>query len=84
VRNAMRTAERRVSELEARIESTESRIAELTRELEDPELYTTPDGVSRAAALGVELETRRRELEQTLAQWSTASEALESLSAGSS
>ena len=83
-RNAMRNAERRVSELESRIETTESRIAELTRELEDPELYTTPSGVTRAAALGEELEARRRELEQTLAEWSAASEALESLSAGSS
>lgn len=80
----MRNAERRVSELESRIESTESRIAELTRELEDPELYTTPSGVTRAGSLGEELETRRRELEQTLAEWGAASEALESLSAGSS
>ena len=82
-RNAARAAERRVSELERQIETLEGRIAELTRELQDPELYTTPSGVARAAALGGELDGQKRELEQALADWGVAGETLDALSAGS-
>jgi ATP-binding cassette subfamily F protein 3 len=83
LRSARRTAERRVADLEAEIQSLEQRIDELTRALEDPELYTTPDGVSRASSMGSELERSKRALERALDTWGSASEELDTLTAGS-
>jgi ATP-binding cassette subfamily F protein 3 len=80
-RTALRAAQRRVADLETAIESLESRIGELTRELEDPELYTQPSGVERARDLGLELEQRKKELERTLDEWGSATDALDTLTA---
>ncbi|HEX4683908.1 MAG TPA: ABC transporter ATP-binding protein, partial [Gemmatimonadaceae bacterium] len=80
-RNALRAARKRVADLETTIQGLESRIDESTRELEDPELYTRPAGVERARELGIELERRKKELERSLEDWSSASDALDTLSA---
>jgi chromosome segregation ATPase len=71
-----------VNALETTINSLETRIDELTRTLEDPELYTQSKGPSRATELGAELERLKRELERTLEDWGSASEALDALNAG--
>jgi ATP-binding cassette subfamily F protein 3 len=81
-RDALRNARRRVNALETTISSLETRIDELTRTLEDPELYTQTKGPTRATELGTELERLKRELERTLEEWSNASEALDALNAG--
>jgi ATP-binding cassette subfamily F protein 3 len=78
-RNHLRAAERRVAELEAEIQATEARIEALTRELEDPELYTRPAGVARAKELGAELDRLKATLERSLENWGTASETLDTL-----
>ncbi|HEY6828315.1 MAG TPA: ATP-binding cassette domain-containing protein, partial [Gemmatimonadaceae bacterium] len=78
-RDALRAARSRVGELESAITSLEARIEKLTHTLEDPEFYTQPDGPGRATELGQELERLKRELEQALENWSTASERLDAL-----
>ncbi|HEX8944159.1 MAG TPA: ABC-F family ATP-binding cassette domain-containing protein, partial [Gemmatimonadaceae bacterium] len=78
-RDALRAARSRVGELESAITSLEARIENLTHTLEDPEFYTQPDGPGRATQLGQELERLKRELEQALENWSTASERLDAL-----
>ncbi len=83
-RDALRAARRRVTELETTINSLEARIDELTRTLEDPELYTQTNGPVRATELGAELERLKRELERSLDNWSGASEALDALNASAS
>ena len=81
-RATLRTAQRRVTDLETQIQELESTIGSLTAELEDPELYTRADGVGRARRLGMELDQSKAALEQALEQWSAASEALDALAAG--
>ncbi|HJR62365.1 MAG TPA: ABC-F family ATP-binding cassette domain-containing protein, partial [Gemmatimonadaceae bacterium] len=60
---------------EAEVTRMESRVAALTAALEDPALYTTPEGGKRAVLLGGELEDARRELEAAFARWERAVEA---------
>jgi ATP-binding cassette subfamily F protein 3 len=76
-RKKQRQARRAVEEEESRIASLESRVATLTRTLEDPELYTRATGVEQARTLGVELERLKRELETAVARWTAATEAVE-------
>jgi ATP-binding cassette subfamily F protein 3 len=84
VRATMRTAQKRVSDLEGEILALETRIETLTHALEDPELYTKNGGVERARKMGVDLEGRKRELERALDDWGKATEALDTLAAGTS
>jgi ATP-binding cassette subfamily F protein 3 len=81
-RNQLRAAQRRVADLEGEIQQLEAQIDDLTRELEDPELYTKPNGVRRASELGGALERLKPRLERALDDWGTATEALETLSSG--
>jgi len=78
-RTALRTAQSRVTDLEAEIQRAESDITQITTQLEDPELYAAPDGVSTAKALGVRLDSLKVELDALLAEWGEATEALETL-----
>jgi ATP-binding cassette subfamily F protein 3 len=72
-----RSAERALAEAEARVAEWESRVAAMRSELEDPALYVTTDGAARAAAIGVQLEAAKAELERAFASWEAATEALE-------
>jgi ATP-binding cassette subfamily F protein 3 len=74
-RNAQRRAARRVEELEREIEEREATIARLTAALEDPVLYTQPDGAVRATVLGRDLEREKAELETALDAWTEAADA---------
>jgi len=78
-RATLRTAQRRVTELETQIQELENRIGVLTAELEDPELYTLSNGAVRASQHGKELERLKRELERALDEWASASELLDEL-----
>ena len=71
--------DRRVTELEAQIQRTESEITEITTQLEDPGLYAARDGVSTAKSLGVRLDSLKAELDALLAEWGEATEVLETL-----
>ena len=68
-----------MTDLEAEIQRAESDITQITTQLEDPELYAAPDGVSTAKALGVRLDSLKVELDALLAEWGEATEALETL-----
>jgi ATP-binding cassette subfamily F protein 3 len=76
-RRRLRAAQRDLLQEEATIASLESRIATLTSALEDPALYTRPEGATEAAELGNELEDVKRELEAAFTRWSAATEAVE-------
>src|SRR5688500_10862408 len=79
VRRQQRAAQKDVEQAESRIASLESRIAEVTSALEDPELYTRAGGAAEASRLGGELEGLKTELEQAFAAWTAATEALEAV-----
>jgi ATP-binding cassette subfamily F protein 3 len=81
-RNQLRSAQRRVAELETEIQQLETRIEAITHELEDPELYTRSEGVKQARELGAELERLKPRLERALEEWGTATEALDTLMPG--
>jgi ATP-binding cassette subfamily F protein 3 len=81
-RNQIRAAQRRVADLEAEIQRLEARTETLTRELEDPALYTRADGVQRASELGAELDELKTRLERSLEDWGTATEAFDTLTSG--
>ncbi len=83
-RAAARNAQRRVSELEAEIQTLERRVANITRELEDPGLYVLRDGASRANVLGRELDDAKRSLDQSLDEWAAATQLADSLAGRSS
>jgi ATP-binding cassette subfamily F protein 3 len=76
VRTDAREAKRRAESLEARVESLEGRVAELTRELEDPSLYTSDAGTARAVTLGKDLDRAKRELDRALEEWTAAVESV--------
>ena len=76
---AVRTARKRVSEIEVEIQRLETRIAEITRELEDPELYVRPNGAERAGVLGRELESLTGELDRSLTTWAAATDRVDTL-----
>jgi ATP-binding cassette subfamily F protein 3 len=81
-RNQLRAAQRRVADLEAEILQLETQIEGVSRELEDPELYTRANGVQRAGELGAELDRLKPRLERALEEWGTATEALDTLTTG--
>jgi ATP-binding cassette subfamily F protein 3 len=80
-RNALRSAKQRVADIEAQIEALETRVQTLTAELEDPELFTRPSGVTRAKELGIELDRLKRDLERALDEWGKATDAYDTLAA---
>jgi ATP-binding cassette subfamily F protein 3 len=75
--SARRTAERVLAEAESSVAKWEARVATSRAQLEDPGLYLTREGGSRAAAIGRQLEEARRQLERAFTQWEAASRALE-------
>jgi exonuclease VII small subunit len=78
-RRRQREAEQALAKAEQEVARLEAQVAEVTRALDDPELYVTPAGVERATKLGVELENGRAQLDAALARWATATETLERL-----
>ncbi|MEA2706671.1 MAG: hypothetical protein QOH22_1459, partial [Gemmatimonadaceae bacterium] len=56
-------------------------VAELTALLEDPELYTTREGMERSRISGKELDVARRQLDAAIERWTSATERAEHLSA---
>ena len=59
-----------------------AKIEAVTRELEDPELYTRPNGVARAKVLGGQLDELKPALERALEEWGSSTETLDTLTAG--
>ena len=81
-RQDLRRARRDLEEAEAAVTELEAQVARVVAALEDPALYTRPDGTAAARQLGVELETLRRGLDAGLARWTRATEQVEMLDRG--
>ena len=81
-RKALRRAQRDLEEAEAAVAELESRVAPVVAALEDPALYTRPDGAAQARQLGVQLETLKRSLDAALERWTQATERVEALANG--
>jgi len=78
-RAALREAKRALEAAEKAIADLEARVAELTAILEDPTLYSTPEGSMRAKAIDAEREEARRELDRAYEAWTAAAEDVERL-----
>ncbi len=78
-RKELRRAQLGLAEAEARVTDLESQVARVVAALEDPALYTKPDGAATARELGAELETLKRELDAALERWAAATEQVEML-----
>jgi len=75
--SARRAAERAVADAEAGVGLHEARVAELRGQLENPDLYLTPDGAAAAARIGAELEVARQALDLAFAEWEAATRRME-------
>jgi ATP-binding cassette subfamily F protein 3 len=80
-RVALRELRRKVEDSEKEVATLESKVAELTRLLEDPELYTTREGTERSLLAGKELDVVRRKLDAAIERWTAATEKAEQLAA---
>jgi len=78
-RKDLRRAQRELAEAEARVAELEAKVAGVVAALEDPALYTRPDGAAMARRLGTELETLKRSLDAELERWTRATEQVETL-----
>ena len=76
-RAARRTAQRELDRAEKDVAQLEARITQISAALEDPELYTTPAGVTRARTLGEELDHARVALDAAIVRWERAVEVAE-------
>jgi hypothetical protein len=54
-------------------------VAEVVAALEDPALYTRPDGAATAHRLGAQLDGLKRDLDAALGRWTLATERSEQL-----
>jgi ATP-binding cassette subfamily F protein 3 len=79
VARELRRAQRDLDEIEQRIDWLEKQIADVSAELENPQLYTDAKGLSEAKALGGKLEQTKRELDVALERWSAATDEVEEL-----
>jgi ATP-binding cassette subfamily F protein 3 len=76
-RKALRNAQRELEQAEAQVEKLEAEVGRVVAALEDPALYTRPDGAATAHRLGAQLETLKRDLEGALERWTHATEQVE-------
>jgi len=79
-RRDLRAAQRELEAAEKAVEELEAQVARVVAALQDPGLYTRPDGAGMARQLGVELEALKRRLEAGLERWTRATEQVEALS----
>jgi ATP-binding cassette, subfamily F, member 3 len=70
--SSKKAARRALEEAEARVTACEARVEAIRVRLEDPELYTTKDGVLEAQKLGIELETAKAELDSAYKHWESS------------
>ena len=75
--SSRRAAERKLAEAELAVTEGEARVAAIRAQLEDPALYSTPEGGARAGALGEQLEQARAELDGAFSRWEAATANLE-------
>jgi ATP-binding cassette subfamily F protein 3 len=78
---ALREMRREIETSEKDVTLLESKVAELTAFLEDPELYTTRDGTEKSLVAGKELERAKRQLDDAIEKWTRITEQAEKLGA---
>ena len=78
-RKALKAAREGADKAEREVAELEGEVSRLVATLDDPELYTRPNGVQEAHRLGAELEKVRTRLDRALAQWEKETALLESL-----
>src|SRR2546423_38593 len=78
-RTNLREARRQVEEAEREIATLEEKVAQLTRLLEDPELYTSREGTEKSLVAGKELEAMRLKLDAAIERWTRLTEKAERL-----
>ena len=78
-RKVLKTARERADKAEREVAELEGEVSRLVNTLDDPELYTRPNGVQQAHKLGAELEKVRTRLDRALAVWEKETASLESL-----
>jgi hypothetical protein len=76
-RRQVKTAEEELARVELRVAELEGRVSSISASLEDPTLYTRPDGVSEAKRLGMDLDNAKRELDKALEAWARASDRMQ-------
>ncbi len=76
-RQELRRAQRALEEAEAAVAGLEAEVARVVAALEDPALYTRPEGARTAHDLGTRLETLKPELEAAIDRWTQATEQVE-------
>jgi ATP-binding cassette subfamily F protein 3 len=79
-RSELRRAQRELEAAEGAVAKLEAEVARVVAALEDPALYTRPDGAATARRLGAELEIAKRALDAGLERWTRATEEVETLS----
>ena len=79
-RRDLRAAQRELEAAEKAVEELEAQVTRVVAALQDPGLYTRPDGAGTARQLGAELEALKRRLEAGLERWTRATEQVEGLS----
>jgi ATP-binding cassette subfamily F protein 3 len=79
----LKSAEAELARHEVRVAALEGKVSEISAALEDPSLYTRPDGIVDARRLGIDLEAAKRELDKALEEWTRASDVLETVNRGS-
>ncbi len=70
-------AKQKADAAEEKVEDLEAKVASITHELEDPELYVKRDGAARAVSLGKDLDKLRKQLDRAIEEWTAANVALE-------
>ncbi|MDB4907019.1 MAG: transporter related protein [Gemmatimonadetes bacterium] len=73
-----RRLKRELEGAEARVAQLEKRVAELSSLLESPALYETAQGIARAEEMSRDLASAKKELEEAMGAWESATEAAES------
>ena len=76
-----RDARAKAEKAEAIVSELEAKIAALTTELGDPELYMTERGKNRAVNAGTELDSLKKRLDSAIEKWTEATEAAEAATA---
>ena len=79
-RKTLRRAQRELAAAETAVAELESQVSAVVAALEDPALYTRPDGAATAHRLGAQLETLKRSLDEALQRWTQVTEQVEELS----
>ena len=78
-RRVLKMARERADSAEAEVADLEREVSQMTTALDDPELYTKADGVSRAHKLGAQLNKVRVRLDKALDVWEQETASLETL-----